>query len=99
MLIIEIYVDDILFYTTIEVICQELYESISREFEISIMGKLDLFLRLQMNQGWYVHQRVIEKKYHIDKDKESIQKSKFSYRAKDFWIFSRDIEVRSLLPN
>ena len=51
MLIVQIYVDDIIFGTTNEKLCQEFAKCMTREFEMSMMGELKFFLGLQIKQG------------------------------------------------
>ena len=50
MLIVQIYVDDIIFGATNEELCQEFSKLMQREFEMSMMGELNLFLGLQVKQ-------------------------------------------------
>ena len=46
MLIIQIYVDDIIFGSTNESLCQDFAKLMQGEFEMSMMGELTFFLRL-----------------------------------------------------
>nr|AAN05371.1 Putative retroelement [Oryza sativa Japonica Group]AAP53179.1 retrotransposon protein, putative, Ty1-copia subclass [Oryza sativa Japonica Group] len=46
----QIYVDDIIFGSTNEVFCKEFGDMMSREFEMSMIGELSFFLRLQIKQ-------------------------------------------------
>ena len=48
LLIIQIYVDDIIFGATNHCLCEEFSKLMQGEFEISIMGELKFFLRLQI---------------------------------------------------
>ena len=48
MLIIQIYVDDIIFGTTNEKMCKDFVECMQKEFEMSMMGELNYFLGLQI---------------------------------------------------
>ena len=50
LLIVEIYVDDIIFGVTNEILCKEFSSCMHKEFEMSIMEKLNFFLRLQVNR-------------------------------------------------
>jgi len=50
MLIVQIYVDDIIFGATNENICKEFAKSMQGEFEMSMMGELNFFLGLQIKQ-------------------------------------------------
>ena len=45
-LIVQIYVDDIIFGTTNEFLCKEFNECMQGEFEMSMMGELNFFLGL-----------------------------------------------------
>ena len=49
MLIVQIYVDDIIFGATNEQLCQECSKLMQGEFEMSMMGELYFFLGLQVN--------------------------------------------------
>ena len=50
ILIVQIYVDDIIFDYTNEFMCKEFSFCMSKEFEMSMMGELKNFLRLQIKQ-------------------------------------------------
>ena len=59
ILVVQIYVDDIIFGSTNASLCKEFSKLMQDEFEISIMGELKFFLDIQINQckdGVYVHQ-------------------------------------------
>ena len=59
ILIVQIYVDDIIFGSTNASLCKEFSKLMQEEFEMSIMGELKFFLGIQINQckdGVYVHQ-------------------------------------------
>nr|GEU95785.1 retrovirus-related Pol polyprotein from transposon TNT 1-94 [Tanacetum cinerariifolium] len=47
---IQIYVDDVIFGSTCQDICDEFAKIIHDEFEMSMMGELNFFLRLQIKQ-------------------------------------------------
>ena len=47
-LIVQIYVDDIIFGSTNESLCESFAETMSLEFEMSLMGELTFFLGLQI---------------------------------------------------
>ena len=49
ILIVQIYVDDILFGATNVSLCEEFVKSMHSEFEMSMMGELNFFLGLQSN--------------------------------------------------
>ncbi|KAH9724358.1 CCHC-type domain-containing protein [Citrus sinensis] len=51
ILIVQIYVDDILFGTTNELLCKDFSSCMSQEFEMSMMGELKYFLGLQIKQN------------------------------------------------
>ncbi|WVZ64013.1 hypothetical protein U9M48_013599 [Paspalum notatum var. saurae] len=58
-LIVQIYVDDIIFGGSSHALVSSFAEQMSREFEMSLMGKLQFFLGLQIKQGsegTFVHQ-------------------------------------------
>ncbi|XP_059635284.1 uncharacterized protein LOC132277441, partial [Cornus florida] len=50
LLVIQIYVDDIIFGSTNSVICEKFASSMQNEFEMSMMGELTFFLGLQIKQ-------------------------------------------------
>ncbi|WVZ76751.1 LOW QUALITY PROTEIN: hypothetical protein U9M48_024694 [Paspalum notatum var. saurae] len=50
-LIVQIYVDDIIFGGSSQALVSSFAEQISREFEMSLMGELQFFLGLQIKQG------------------------------------------------
>ncbi|KAK9225892.1 hypothetical protein WN943_010937 [Citrus x changshan-huyou] len=51
ILIVQIYVDDIIFGSTIELLCKDFSSCMSQEFEMSMMGELKYFLGLQIKQN------------------------------------------------
>jgi len=58
-LVVQIYVDDIIFGGSSHALVAKFSDTMSREFEMSMMGELTLFLRLQIKQtreGTFVHQ-------------------------------------------
>ena len=58
-LLVQIYVDDIILGGSSHALVSMFSEQMSREFEMSMMGELQLFLRLQnkqTSQGTFVHQ-------------------------------------------
>ncbi|WVZ52471.1 hypothetical protein U9M48_003525 [Paspalum notatum var. saurae] len=72
-LIVQIYVDDIIFGGTSHALVSSFAEQMSKEFEMSLMGELQFFLGLQIKQGLegtFVHQakytRDILKKFNMD---------------------------------
>jgi len=59
ILVVQIYVDDIIFGSTNASLCKEFFKLMQDEFEMSMMGELKFFLGIQINQckdGVYVHQ-------------------------------------------
>jgi len=60
LLVVQIYVDDILFGATNQVLCDEFANLMQSEFEMSMMGELGFFLGLQIkqtNDGIMIHQQ------------------------------------------
>lgn len=51
MLIVQVYVDDIIFGATSNDLCKEFAELMSSEFKMSMMGELTFFLGLQIKQS------------------------------------------------
>ncbi|WVZ52562.1 hypothetical protein U9M48_003610, partial [Paspalum notatum var. saurae] len=75
-LIVQIYVDDIIFGGSSHTLVSSFPEQMSREFEMSLMGELQFFLGLQIKQGsegTFVHQdkytRDILKKFDMGDSK------------------------------
>jgi hypothetical protein len=59
ILIVQVYVDDIVFGGSSNSLVARFADDMSREFEMSMMGELQFFLRLQIKQskeGTFVHQ-------------------------------------------
>jgi hypothetical protein len=59
ILIVQVYVDDIVFGGSSNSLVARFVEDMSREFEMSMMGELQFFLGLQIKQskeGTFVHQ-------------------------------------------
>ena len=50
MLIVQIYVNDIIFGATNKNLCKEFAKCMQDEFEMSMMGELNFFLGLQIKQ-------------------------------------------------
>ncbi|GJV52935.1 retrovirus-related pol polyprotein from transposon TNT 1-94 [Tanacetum coccineum] len=50
LIIVQIYVDDIIFNSTCQDMCDEFTKIMHDEFEMSMMGELDFFLGLQIKQ-------------------------------------------------
>ena len=73
MLIVQIYVDDIIFGATNHCLCEEFSKLMQGEFEMSMMGELKFFLGLQIKQckdGIFINQtkyaKDILKKFGMD---------------------------------
>jgi hypothetical protein len=73
ILIVQVYVDDIVFGDSSQSLVTRFVEDMSREFEMSMMGELHFFLGLQIKQakeGTFVHQdkytKDILKKFKMD---------------------------------
>ena len=59
MLLVQIYVDDIIFGATNDSLCEDFSKCMHSEFEMSMMGELNFFLGLQMKQlkeGTFINQ-------------------------------------------
>jgi hypothetical protein len=76
ILIVQVYVDDIVFGGSSHSLVARVAEDMSKEFEMSVMGELQFFLRLQIKQakeGTFVHQakykKDILKKFKMDDSK------------------------------
>ena len=76
ILLVQIYVDDIIFGSTNEKLCKQFSELMQKEFEMSMMGELKFFLGLQIHQGQngifisqrkYTHELL--KKFKMDESK------------------------------
>ena len=51
LLIIQLYMDDIIFGATAEYLCEEFAALMGKKFEMSMMGELTFFLGLQIKQS------------------------------------------------
>ena len=76
ILIVQIYVDDIIFGATNVSLCEEFAKSMHSEFEMSMMGELNFFLGLQIKQlkeGTFINQvkyiRDLLKKFNLEEVK------------------------------
>jgi len=77
ILIVQIYVDDIIFGSTNASLSKEFSKLMQEEFEMSMIGELKFFLGIQINQckdGVYVHQskytKELLKKFRLEDCKE-----------------------------
>ena len=75
-ILVQIYVDDIIFGATNETLCKEFSELMQTEFEMSMMGELKFFLGIQIKQcpeGTYIHQtkyiKELLKKFKLEESK------------------------------
>ena len=50
LLIIQVYVNDIIFGATSEYLCEQFSSLMGKEFEMSIIGELTFFFRLKIKQ-------------------------------------------------
>ena len=73
ILLVQIYVDDIIFGSTDEKMCKRFSKIMSSEYEMSLMGELTFFLGLQIKQssdGIFINQekyvRDLLRKYQLD---------------------------------
>ena len=76
ILIVQIYVDDIIFGATNVSLCEEFAKSMHSEFETSMMGELNFFLGFQIKQlkeGTFINQakyiRDLLKKFNLEEVK------------------------------
>ena len=58
MLLVQIYVDDIIFCATNVYLCEEFAECMHSEFEMSMMRELNFFLGLQIKQLKEIKQSI-----------------------------------------
>ncbi|KAL2347419.1 hypothetical protein Fmac_001419 [Flemingia macrophylla] len=59
MILVQVYVDDIIFGSTNQSLCEEFVTNMQGEFDMSMMGELSFFLGLQVKQlkeGTFLHQ-------------------------------------------
>ena len=76
ILIVQIYVDDIIFGSTNDSLCKEFAKAMQEEFEMSLMGELNYFLGLQIKQteeGIFINQakytKELLKRFGMDSSK------------------------------
>ena len=77
IIVVQIYVDDIIFGSTDDTLCDEFSAMMTNEFEMSMMGELNFFLGLQVKQlkeGIFINQskfsKELLKKYNMTDAKE-----------------------------
>ena len=59
MIIVQIYIDDIVFGATNPILCKKFEQLMQGEFEMSMVGELSYFIRLhikQMKEGIFINQ-------------------------------------------
>ena len=78
LLVAQVYVDDIVFRSTIDHLAHEFSEEMKREFEISMVGELNYFLGLQVKQwedGIFISQekyaKNLVKRFSLDSKKHT----------------------------
>jgi len=78
IILVQIYVDDIIFCATKDSLCEEFVATMQGEFEMSMMGELSFFLGLQVKQskdGIFLRQskycKEILKKFEMESWKEA----------------------------
>jgi len=78
IILVQVYVDDIIFCSTNESLCEQFVATMQGEFEMSMMGKLNFFLGLQVKQvehGIFLCQakycRELLKKFNMENCKEA----------------------------
>ena len=78
IILVQIYVDDIIFGVTQDRLCEEFVDAMKGEFEMSMMGKLSFFLGLQVKKtkdGIFLCQskycKEILKKFEMESCKEA----------------------------
>ncbi|GJS52459.1 retrovirus-related pol polyprotein from transposon TNT 1-94 [Tanacetum coccineum] len=76
LIIVQLYVDDIIFGSTCQELCDEFAKIMHDEFEMSMMGELNFFLGLQIKQledGIFLHQskyiKEMLKKFELEDSK------------------------------
>ena len=79
LLIVQVYVDDIIFGSTNEKMCEDFSNLMQSEFEMSMMGELCFFLGLQIKQqedGSFIFQekyiKDLLKKYKMNEEKNYV---------------------------
>ncbi|GKC63163.1 retrovirus-related pol polyprotein from transposon TNT 1-94 [Tanacetum coccineum] len=78
LIIVQIYVDDIIFGSTCQNLCDDFSKILHDEFEMSMMGKLNFFLGLQIKQMKdEIRTMSTEIKLTKDDDADSVDSSKY----------------------
>jgi len=78
IILVQVYVNDIIFGSTNETLCEQFVKALQGEFEMSMMGELNYFLGLQIKQfqhGTFLNQskycRELLKKFDMENCKEA----------------------------
>lgn len=97
-LLVQIYVNDIIFCSTNKDLCQEFAKSMQKEFEISMMGELSYFLGLQIQQnskGTFINQakytKELIKKFGLD-DAKACDKQMATTTKLNKYEFGKPVE-------
>ena len=64
MILVQIYVDDIIFGSTNENLCKEIFTFMQKKFKMSMIGEINYFLGLQVKQckfGIFINQETYVK--------------------------------------
>jgi len=79
IILVQVYVDDIIFGSTNENLCKQFVAAMQGDFEMSMMGELNYFLGLQikqLNHGTFLSQinyyKEMLKKFNMESCKESV---------------------------
>ncbi|KAJ0441487.1 putative RNA-directed DNA polymerase [Helianthus annuus] len=95
VMLVQIYVDDIIFGSTNEALCREFETVMKAKFEMSMMGELNFFLGLEVKQkedGILIHQakyiRDILTKYNMNDCKVASTRSPL--RQSSLWILKEN---------
>jgi hypothetical protein len=88
ILIVQVYVDGIVFGGSSHSSVARFADDMSKEFEMSMMGQLQFFLGLQIKkakEGTFVHQakytKDILKKFKMDDSKPPVDTDEYDYNA------------------
>jgi len=92
--ICQVYVDDIIFGSTNEDFCKKFGDFMSKEFEMSMIGKLSFFLGFQVKQmkkGSSSLKRSTLKIFSRDSRCKIASQSKFPWHQMDFSTWMREV--------
>ena len=103
MIIVQIYVDDIVFGATNPILCKEFEHLMQGEFEMSMVGELSYFLGLhirQMDEGIFINQtkyvKDLLKKYGLEGCKK-ISTPMATSKKKFMWSSHQNLKIISTL--